>query len=198
MTSLFVALEGPKCVGKTTLLDALRQRIRGLPQEGALLTKEPTPQFSLKQESDLLGADLASAIARDRAGHVREVIQPALDAGRAVICDRYILSSLVFHCGDGVAARDVWDLNRGFPLPDVNLLLSAPPGILARRREARASPTRLEAASDPAAETERYLHYGREMINRGVPLKIIPSETPHDRDQAVELLMRSVIKGILP
>jgi dTMP kinase len=193
---IFLAIEGPKGVGKTTVVAALRQRMRGAHTDQVVLTKEPTPGFDLGQESHLLGADLARAIAEDRAAHVEGVIRPTLDAGRTVVCDRYILSSLAFHTADGVTPEEIWRLNDPFPLPDANLILTASAEIIRNRRALRPSRTRLEAGSDPAAELARYLYFGQQIQARGTALKIISNETPEQLELAIEWIMHSIRDGI--
>jgi dTMP kinase len=187
---IILAIEGAKGVGKTTLVAEFGKRLANLSGGNVVLTKEPTSRFSLAQEASLLGADLARAIAGDRAQHVREVIAPALAVGKTVVCDRYILSSLVFHCADGVLADEVWRLNELFPLPGLNLVLTASPKVISDRRDRRATLTRLEAASDPAAECASYWHFGRAMQERGVPVTLLPNETPEDLDRAIDWIMR--------
>jgi dTMP kinase len=192
---VFLAIEGPKGVGKTTLVSALRRQVDDLSGHRVVLTKEPTPSFDLTQEAHLLGADLAGAIAADRAAHVENVIKPALAAGSAVVCDRYILSSLVFHGSDGVPPEEIWRLNQAFPLPDLNVILAASAGAITSRRASRPSRTRLESASDPAAEADKYLQFGREMQSMGVPLKIISNETVEQLEQAIEWIMHLIQNG---
>src|SRR5690242_18666190 len=99
----FVAIEGPKGVGKTALCKALAAGLRLDEHDRVVITKEPTPAFDPANEQVLRGVDLAAAIAGDRRAHVAAVIAPALAEGKMVICDRYILSSYVFHTIDGVA-----------------------------------------------------------------------------------------------
>ncbi|TDD75062.1 dTMP kinase [Actinomadura rubrisoli] len=105
-----IAVEGPKAAGKTTLMAVLADRLCDLPVS-PVLTKEPTPAFDLDSEERLRGVELAAAIAQDRRRHVTEVVGPALAAGRIVICDRYLLSSLVFHSLDGVPHDVIEELN---------------------------------------------------------------------------------------
>ena len=193
---IFLAIEGPKGVGKTTVVSTLRQQMADVQASQVVLTKEPTSGFDLGQEAHLWGAALARAIAQDRTAHVTSVVRPALDAGRTVVCDRYILSSLVFHNVDGVAPEEIWRLNESFPLPDANLVLTASVEVISRRRALRSSLTRLEAGSDPAAELARYLEFGQEMQARGAALKIISNETPEQLEQAIEWIMHSIRDGI--
>lgn len=84
---IFLAVEGPKGVGKTTVVSELQRRVAAGYADTVVLTKEPTPGFDLGQESHLLGVDLAGAIAEDRATHVEGVIRPALAAGMTVACN---------------------------------------------------------------------------------------------------------------
>lgn len=128
--------------------------------------------------------------------HVQEVIRPALATGMAVACDRYILSSLVFHSADGVPPETIWRLNNSCPLPDVNVVLVASAGEISVRRGRRPSPTRLEMASDPAAELDRYLHFGREMEALGTALKILSNETPEEHEQALKWIMLTIQNGV--
>ena len=188
----FLALEGPKGAGKTTVVNSLRQRFSDTQQHQVVLTKEPTAKFDLDQEAHLLGADLALAIAEDRAVHVEQVIEPALESGTSVICDRYILSSLVFHSMDGVPVEEIWRLNQAFPLPDANLVLAASASIMSSRRSARPSSTRLETARTPEAEYEAYVHFGQAMQCRGSALKILPNETPAHLEQVLNWIMRTI------
>ena len=189
-------MEGAKGVGKSTIASALSERLAtrltassGLPPSPApvcpvLVTKEPTPGFELGNEQTLQGIALAEAIAEDRRRHVTEQIGPALEAGGAVICDRYVLSSYAFHTADGVTAEVIDELNSGFPLPDLNLILRVPPAELARRRRERGTMTRLQAGDDPGA----YLVYARRMQRWEVPFEVVDNATMTDHDQLVEWL----------
>jgi dTMP kinase len=191
---IFLAVEGPEGVGKTTLVSVLRERMAGV--DHVTFTRDPALGPGIDQEPPLLGADLARARAEDRAAHVARVIRPALDAGTAVVCDGYVLSSLVFHSADGVPPGEIWRLNQSLPMPDVNLVLTAPAKVISGRRARRPSLPRCEAGGDPAAELTRYLRFGQEMRARGVPLMISPHETPEQFERAVEWATLSIRNGI--
>ena len=101
MSGHFIAFEGGEGSGKSTQARRLAERLG--PQ--ALLTFEPgdSPLGAevrrlVLDSPDLDITDRAEALlmAADRAQHVAEVIEPALDAGRTVICDRFAGSSIAY------------------------------------------------------------------------------------------------------
>lgn len=192
VTAVFVALEGAKGVGKTSVCELLAEQID---VRHVIVTKEPTGRFDLSNEERLRGIGLAAAIAADRRDHVAEVIEPALRSSTAVVCDRYILSSLVFHTADGVSAAEIWGFNVGFPLPTFNVVLSAPADVLLVRRQSRPA-TRLQATWSPEIEMSRYRHFADEMARRN-QVKTIEAvcTTPDDRRSVIQLILKLVSKG---
>jgi dTMP kinase len=80
---------------------------------------------------------------------VREVIRPALDAGKTVVCDRYADSTLAYQChGRGLPVepvRQVLDFATGGLWPDVTILLDLDPAIgMARKQGSVGLPDRIE------------------------------------------------------
>ena len=77
----------------------------------------------------------------DRAQHVEKVIQPSLDQGKVVICDRYIVSSLAYQgYGRGLNLEMVEQVNRlavGECLPDATIYLDLPTRVAWKRRNLR-------------------------------------------------------------
>ncbi|MCS5567747.1 MAG: dTMP kinase, partial [Pseudomonadales bacterium] len=93
----FITLEGIEGVGKTTNIEFLRELLE---QKGidVLVTREPggTPlaedvrEVLLETRDESMGPITESLlIFAARSQHVSTVIQPALNAGRWVLCDRY-------------------------------------------------------------------------------------------------------------
>lgn len=148
-TGRFLALEGGEGAGKSTqarlLADALRAGGRDV-----IMTREPggTPGAEAIR-SLLLGLDgegwhpraEALLFAAARSDHVERLIMPALEAGKWVICDRYVDSSRAYQGGgSGLTDADILDLHRlgsGGLLPDCTILIAVTPETAAGRLAAR-------------------------------------------------------------
>ena len=147
---LLVALEVGEGSGKSTQAARLAGRI------GALLTREPGgTELGERVRALLLDPDGVSIgprteallMAAARAQHVEEVIRPALRAGRTVVTDRYIGSSLAYQGhGHGLDVDAVAALS-GFAIDgvvaDLVVLLAVPAAVASARLTGR--PDRLEA-----------------------------------------------------
>jgi dTMP kinase len=140
-----IAFEGVEGSGKSTQLELLRQALVGRGRE-VVVTREPggTPAGE-RMRAVLLdpGVELhpraeALLFAAARAELVAAVIRPALERGAAVLCDRYLDSSLAYQ-GDarGLGRGPVEEVNRfatGGLLPDLVVLLDLDPASGLRRR----------------------------------------------------------------
>ena len=143
----FIALEGGEGVGKSTQVRALAAALRARGHD-VVETREPGGSDGAEAIRRLLlegtadrwtpGAE-ALLFAAARADHVAKTIRPALDAGRWVITDRFLDSSLAYQ-GDAVSLaqlRVLHDVGSGGLLPDLTLLLRLPLDEATRRAEAR-------------------------------------------------------------
>jgi dTMP kinase len=155
-----IAFEGGEATGKSTQARLLAERLG----ERAVLTREPgATAAGAAIRALLLDTDLdrgldpraeALLMAADRAQHVAEVVRPALDAGRVVVTDRYVGSSLAYQgYGRQLPLDDVAALSTfatGDLRADVVVLLVVPAAVRAARLRARAGAhlDRLERAGD--------------------------------------------------
>lgn len=138
---MFVAFEGIDGAGLTT---HARLTEKYLESRGfrVVLTKEPTDgliggliRACLRGEWRTDPMTLQLLFAADRSHHVNSVILPALKAGRVVVTDRYLFSSLAY----GSLNLDYeWLklINSKFPLPDVTFVLDIEPRIALARIKA--------------------------------------------------------------
>lgn len=99
---VFITLEGPEGAGKSTVISGLAERFISIGRE-VLTTREPgSGDFGQRIRALLLeGEDMPAEselflFLADRANHVVNILQPALDAGMVVICDRHAESTLVY------------------------------------------------------------------------------------------------------
>ncbi len=166
----YIALEGPEGCGKSTQARLLADTI------GAMLTRETGGTAVGQRLRDILHdvavTDLdpraeALMIAADRAQHMATVVRPALDAGRHVVSDRSVHSTLAYQgYGRELPLDDVRSINdwalRG-TWPSLVVLLEVPAGTIARRMRARQL-DRFER-EDPAFH-ERVVAGFREMADR--------------------------------
>ncbi len=158
MAGKFITIEGIDGSGKTTQARLLAARLK---REGwrVTRTREPggTPAGERVREV-LLDPRLKSMTAwtelflfmASRVQLVEEVIAPALATGRAVVSDRFVLSSVVYQGVVGeVGARRVLRLAReafGAWLPDLTLIIDLPAGRgLSRSRSKTPRADRIEA-----------------------------------------------------
>jgi dTMP kinase len=129
----FIVIEGADGTGTTTQADRLVAALKAQGLE-ALRTAEPSEGAIGKLVRKRLGEGihddlgwqaLALMFAADRLDHVAREIEPALEAGRWVVSDRYTLSSLVYQSLH-VDTEWVRALNQHAPPPDVTLVLTLP------------------------------------------------------------------------
>ena len=192
MPGMLIAVDGPKNVGKTVLLSNVYTMLRdaGLP---VMFTKEPTRRFKLDNEQNFRGARLARLIAQDRAAHLRFDIEPELAEGRVVVVDRYIASSLAFQGLDGMPFDEIWELNRRFRLPHLNIFVTANVPTLERRRTLRSGRTRLEQVNIDQ-EIAIYRHARASMRSRGIATVTIDNSDGKNVTDTAQAIAKTIVR----
>jgi dTMP kinase len=115
---MFISFEGADGSGKTTQAGFIAAWLREQGRE-VVATREPggTPLGEAIRDVVLHGLEMtawaeATLFASARAEHVARVIQPALERGAWVVCDRYVDSSLVYQgIARGLGVEEVLALN---------------------------------------------------------------------------------------
>lgn len=137
-SGIFISMEGPDGSGKSTQTKLLYDYLK-LSGYDVVLTREPGGTFVgekiraiiLDKDHHEMGDRTESLLfAASRAQHVDQVIKPALEAGRIVVCDRFIDSSIVYQgygrgLGDSVRVINEYAIDGC--LPDRTLLLLIDP-----------------------------------------------------------------------
>lgn len=152
----FITIEGIEGAGKTTCLQLLENVIR---QQGydLLVTREPggTPlgedlrQLLLGHRHEGMADDTELLLMfAARAEHLSAQIEPALAAGRWVLCDRFTDATYAYQgYGRGIdiariAALENWV--QGTRRPDLTILMDLPVEVGLQRAGKRSSPDRIE------------------------------------------------------
>ena len=156
MRGIFITLEGPDGSGKSTisrfLLDYLKKR-----KIDFIFTREPggTPigenirKIILdKKNINMSSRTEALLYAASRSQHISEKIKPALDDGKVVVCERFVLSSLAYQgYARGLGIEEVKDINdfaiEGV-IPDLTLFFNVDPVYALNRKTNRKGGDRLE------------------------------------------------------
>jgi dTMP kinase len=158
---LLISFEGVDGCGKSTQLARLAARLRAVGIEPLLVREPGGTQLGERVREVLLDpatGDIAPAAeallyAASRAELVAATIEPALAAGRVVLVDRYVDSSLAYQgAGRGLGVERVLEANllatRG-RLPDATILVEVDLDVArARRAAAGEAADRLEQAGD--------------------------------------------------
>ena len=142
----FAVFEGPDGAGRSTQLARLKSRFAAEKgEDAALFTCEPTGGDVGKLLRRMLAGEvpahpdtLSFLFAADRHEHLYGAggVLKALERGKAVFCDRYLFSSIVYQGASGKAHLPL-KLNEGFPLPEILFLFEIAPDEALRRVQKR-------------------------------------------------------------
>lgn len=144
----FVVFEGLDGAGTSTQIELLATWLRGQGIE-VEVTREPTGgdigrliRRALTHEVDFAPAALALLFAADRVDHIENPagIKAALAAGRWVLSDRYVLSSVAYQAADGLEPAWVVAINQGAICPDATIFVDTTPEVCMQRVAARGAP----------------------------------------------------------
>jgi len=139
--NLFITFEGPEGAGKTTVIQKIVERIEEenievLPtrEPGGIEIAEKIRAVILNPEHTAMDERTEALLyAAARSQHYFEKVRPALDAGKLVICDRFIDSSLAYQgFARGIGVDEVLAINEfaiGKKLPDVTILFDLAPEV---------------------------------------------------------------------
>ena len=156
MKGLFISIEGPDGSGKSTQIENIKKFFEDKNIE-IVFTREPggTPIGERIREiildnafNEMDSMTEAMLYAASRAQHVAEVIRPTLEAGKVVVCDRFVDSSLAYqgygrNLGDAVSVINSYAV--GECMPDVTFLMKLDPNVGKHRiEENRDNQDRLE------------------------------------------------------
>lgn len=194
MEGIFITMEGPDGSGKTTQIELLKKYLESKGYD-IVITREPggtaiseaireiilNPDY--KEMSHMTELLLYAAA---RAQLVNQVIKPALEEGKAVICDRFVESSAVYQgIGRGLGVETVYEVN-SYALGDVKpkltifMDLDAEEGIKRKKNQTELDRMEMEDLSFHKRVVEGYRQLADLYPERIVPISAtLPIEEIH-------------------
>lgn len=157
MTGKFITVEGCEGSGKSTQLRLLSEYLVSQNVD-FIMTREPGGSGISEQIREIIlsAANIemcdeceALLYAAARVQHLKEIIEPALKAGKLVVCDRYIDSSLAYQgYARGMGVEHILSLNEyaaTHTQPDLTLFLDISPKEAFLRKHGADLNDRMEA-----------------------------------------------------
>lgn len=205
MRGKFITIEGTDGSGKSTQIELLMDYLR---KKGAdvIFTREPGgTQISEKireiildvDNSEMTGITEALLYAAARSQHVEEKIIPALEAGKIIICDRFVDSSIAYQgAARGLGAEKIMGINEAALhgiMPDTTLFFDLSPekGILRKKNE-RA----LDRLEKEKMDFHEKVYEGYKNLCKKYPERIKPIDADRSIDE-VHSEVIEVIDGLL-
>ncbi|WP_352420340.1 dTMP kinase [Proteiniborus sp.] len=156
MKGLFITLEGPDGSGKSTIARLLADYLKEKGYD-VVTTREPGGTKISEDIRDIIldtnntnmsYVTEALLYAASRAQHVSQKIRPAIESGKVIICERFVLSSLVYQgIARGLGIEKVKEIN-DFAIqginPDLILFFDIPPDVALKRKTKKNQGDRLE------------------------------------------------------
>ncbi len=176
----FISFEGGDGSGKSTQIKKLKNYFENKGYE-VILTREPGgTEIGEKIRSVILDpenrkmSDVTETMlyAASRAQHVHEVIKPAIESGKIIICDRFVDSSIAYQgygrgLGDDVSIINSYAV--GKYMPNLTFLLKVRPDVGSSRIRNREK-DRIEME---AMDFHHKVYDGYEMLEKQFPERIV-------------------------
>ncbi len=193
----FIVLDGPEGCGKSTQVQLLARRLQDIGEE-VVVTHEPggTPAGEdirrILLEADLNMSALTEALlfCASRAQHMQDVIMPALQVGKMVVCDRFSASTAAYqgYAGGLGLFEQLDDVATGGRQPDMTVILDLDPAVGRGRKQAvDTAPDRMERKDDLYHQRVRegFLEYVRRLGDRAAVV---------DADRSVEEVHQQILQ----
>lgn len=201
MKGIFITVEGTDGSGKSTQINLLMEYLKSKGCD-ILFTREPGGTHISEKireiildvnNKEMTGITETLLYAASRAQHVEEKIIPAVNAGKIVICDRFVDSSIAYQgAARGLGSDVIMQVNK-FALngivPDITLFFDISPekGILRKKNERELDRMELEKL-----DFHKKVYYGYKKLCMMYPkrIKVI------NADDTVECVHNNVVNII--
>lgn len=141
----FITSEGPEGAGKTTVMNLLGNQLKEegydvvmTREPGGIMISEKIRNIILDNEHTMMDRNTEALLyAAARRQHLVEKVKPAIEAGKIVICDRFIDSSLAYQgFARGIGVEEILAINKfaiGETMPNKTILFDIEPSVGLKR-----------------------------------------------------------------
>lgn len=199
MRGVFITFEGPDGSGKTTQIKLLEKYFKEKGYD-ILITREPGGTNISEQIRNVIldknniemdRITEALLYAASRAQHVAQIIKPALLEGKAIICDRFVDSSIVYQgIGRNLGIdfiKKINDMATAGTEPDITFLMKLSPELGLSRKFSSDECNRLDMEK---LEFHNKVYEGYLKLESLYPERIIGV----DASKAIEELQKDIVK----
>ena len=201
----FITVEGTEGVGKSTNMAFIEDWLKNSAKE-LVITREPggtelgeklrAVLLDAKEQSMCDDTELLLMFAA-RAQHLQEVILPALDAGKWVLCDRFTDSTYAYQGGGrGIDMSRIAQLEQwvqGDRRPDMTIILDLPIDIGLERAGKRSAPDRFELEKHDFFNKVRDTYLSRAAANPERYSIIDASPSISDVQQSIQAVLEKMV-----
>ena len=202
---LFITVEGTEGVGKSTNMAFIEQWLKESGKE-LVITREPggtdlgeklrSVLLDAKEQSMCDDTELLLMFAA-RAQHLQEVILPALESGKWVLCDRFTDSTYAYQGGGrGIKNSRIAELEQwvqGDRRPDMTLILDLPIDIGLERAGKRSTPDRFELEKHDFFNKVRDAFLARAAANPERYAVIDASPAIEEVQQSIQIVLEKMV-----
>lgn len=201
MKGLFITFEGGECSGKTTIINTLCKVLEekniayiSTREPGGIDIAEQIRNIILDVNNTKMTEETEALLyAASRMQHLKERVIPALEAGKIVICDRFLDSSLAYQgYARGLGMESILKINHFAlsHLPDLTLFIDVKPEVALNRLSNRNKTDRLDLES---LQFHKNVYQGYLEVCKMYPDRIVKI----DGNQTLEEVTKSAIDLIL-
>jgi dTMP kinase len=205
--SFFITFEGLEGSGKSTQLALLSSKLKekgydvvATREPGGTRIGEKIRTITHDRENvDLTRIAEAYLMAGARAQHVREIIRPALEGKKIVLCDRYIDSTVAYQgFGREIGEDKILELNKlaiDMIYPDLTILLDCGPIVALTRRRESEKVDRLDLQQPDFYER---VHMGYHELYKKHPDRIIAIDSSRSIEEVAKDVWVVVEEKLVP
>jgi dTMP kinase len=169
----FIVFEGIDGCGKTTQIKRFVNYLFDMDKHHHIVfTRNPYKDYSIREilrsDSDPLSQaeKIADLFINDRKNQVNEIVNPFLDKGHFVLCDRFKLATFAYQSAQGLNMKELIAKHSGFPVPDITYIIDVPVSVARERMvlEEERNEQKFEKDIKFAEKVRKNYHLAKEML----------------------------------